>query len=141
MSKKAEYTGSELFETFEKVAADSDDYVIRYPGGSNPDDPRSSIKKPAGKYWTKVPETEGEKSIYFGLHIHTQENPLGLHSHIPGGPLSGGHTHGPGNKYGEHFHGPNAQDRNMVTIDGKHIHKLGENMPSGPHEHCPELFG
>jgi hypothetical protein len=162
MNRQSEgsYEGDEVADLFEKASANIDspsyrkthvgdllgrvfgdecnDGVPRHPGSSELDDPRASIKKPPGKYWTKVPSSDEEKAIYQGLHIHTVDNPLGLHSHVPGGTLGGGHSHGPSNQQGEHYHG----EAPVVgkNVDGRHVHKRGENMPSGPHVHCPENF-
>ncbi len=117
----------------------------RQPGSSDHGDPFSHIVKPKNvKFWDHVP-TDEEEPIYYGLHIHSENNPLGLHSHIPGGKPSGGHTHGPQNRFGVHHH--RDVDPETITnttsfqIDGKHTHEYGKNMPSGKHEHCPENFG
>lgn len=128
--------GSDLLEKLQQSE------LHRNLGGSAPRDPRSSIVKPTGlKYWTKFPASEEEQAIYYGVHIHTQDNPLGLHSHMPGGPLSGGHNHGPDNQYGEHYHGEELQHGHGRSLDGAHVHDPDANMPCGPHEHCPPNFG
>ncbi len=109
--------------------------------GSDVQDPYGSAVKPKGvPYWDKVPETEAEKSLYQGVHIHSEDNPLGLHTHIPGGKLGGGHGHSPSNPHGVHFHGPDLTGTQGHSVDGRHIHKVNQNMPAGPHEHQPGNF-
>ncbi len=108
-------------------------------------DPYSHKVKPDSKHWKTVPETEKEKALYMGVHIHAQDNPFGLHTHVPGGAMGGGHSHGPQNPFGSHSH-KEVEDLNlrpgiMLQLDGKHTHEYGENLPSGPHEHSPESFG
>lgn len=110
--------------------------------GTDVQDPYGSIVKPKGvPVWKKVPETDAEKSLYYGDHIHSEDNPLGLHTHVPGGSLAGGHTHGPDNPHGQHYHGDNPNQYGGRTIDGRHIHEVGKNMPCGSHEHMPQNFG
>ena len=102
------------------------------------DDPYGSAVKPENKVWSKPPSTPEEEGVYYGIHIHSESNPLGLHSHFPGGPLGGGHTHGPNNRYGTHHH--REQFDNMITLDGSHEHG-GVHYPDGKHEHSPKNFG
>lgn len=110
--------------------------------GTDVQDPYGSAVKPKGvPTWTKVPETDSEKSLYYGDHIHDQSNPLGLHTHVPGGSMGGGHTHGPDNPHGQHFHGEEIPQYGGRTLDGRHIHEVGKNMPCGSHEHMPGNFG
>lgn len=110
--------------------------------GTDVQDPYGSAVKPKGvPVWKKKPETEAEKSLYYGDHIHDESNPLGLHTHIPGGTLGGGHTHGPDNPHGQHYHGEGPRQYGGRTLDGRHIHKVGVNMPCGGHEHTPQNFG
>ena len=119
---------------------ESDDLWPRTPGSSDTGDPYDGILKPLNvPYWSKPPSTDEEKALYYGVHIHTETNPLGLHSHVPGGKMSGGHSHGPSNRFGVHHH--KAQEiRNMTNVDGCHIHE-GNNYPDGCHKHSPENFG
>lgn len=99
-------------------------------------------------HWTKCPETDSEKAIFYGFHIHSKDNPYGLHTHVPGGQLLGAHKHGPGTKLGHHTHA--IDTRNMpdsflispnspVYLDGEHGH--GELHPDGGHRHAPNTFG
>jgi len=107
----------------------------RLPGSSDTGDPYGYLVKPnANSKWTKPPMSDEDKALYYGVHIHTESNPLGLHTHNPGGPLEGGHTHGPQNRFGEHTH------TGTSSIDGKHTHE-GKHYPDGCHEHRPEHFG
>ena len=124
------------------------DQVLKNTDSSDPGDMHGDGIKPDTKYWTKIPITEEEKAIYYGLHFHSLDNKFGLHTHIPGGELSGGHTHGPQNRMGAHHHrdvnldpDPKIQDPPMIPIDGYHVHHTGQNMPSGPHNHVPGNFG
>jgi hypothetical protein len=118
----------------------------RLPDSSDQGDPFGSKVKPKNvKVWTKKPSTDEEWAIYKGLHIHTEDNPLGLHTHIPGGTLGGGHTHGPQNRFGVHHHKEINEDELTITsnfnLDGHHTHEDGENFPCGDHKHDPENFG
>ncbi len=119
----------------------------RLPDSSHPGDPFGFKIKPKNvKVWTKTPITEQEKSIYDGLHIHSETNKFGLHSHFPGGKLSGGHTHSPSNRFGLHHHKEINESEITVTsgwqLDGPHTHEIGDNKPCGPHIHAnPENFG
>ncbi len=126
-----------------KDQRDHDDSVPRTSDSADPGDRTGHEVKPDAPYWTSVPVTEEEKTIYYGRHIHTPDNPLGLHSHVPGGPLLGGHTHGPQNRLGAHHHkevSDDAADPKAYMIDGHHVHQTGTNMPCGSHEHVPENF-
>lgn len=154
------YDGSQLYDVFDKAAEANDDpnfynqavgdRIRRALGddesgqrlpGSDVQDPRGSAVKPEAKHWTKVPSTDEEKALYFGVHIHSEDNPLGLHTHVPGGDLTGGHTHSPSNPQGVHFHGPELTGTQGRQVDGRHLHEVGENMPGGKHKHLPENFG
>lgn len=131
------------FKAEQRAIADSlDDKSKTWPEqpGSDGVDPYGHVVKPKGvKYWSTVPSTDAEKAVYYGLHIHSEDNPLGLHSHIPGGAPTGGHSHGPQNRFGVHHH--KGEGASPTQLDGKHAHEPGENMPSGPHEHVyPENF-
>lgn len=88
--------------------------------------------------WNNVPLTPKEESIYFGVHIHNESNPLGLHTHIIGGKLGGGHSHGPQNRFGDHTH---KIDKFLygTNLDGSHTHDMS-NCPAGAHDHIPENF-
>jgi len=99
-------------------------------------------------HWTKVPETESEKALFYGYHIHSKDNPYGLHTHMPGGKLGGAHKHGPQNRLGLHTHTVDTTEldsqflfsaQSPVYIDGPHEH--GSNMPDGGHNHNPQNFG
>lgn len=93
--------------------------------------------------WNKVPETESEKALYYGFHVHTHSNPYGLHTHVPGGQPAGGHFHSPGNKTGKHRHDIDIKEKGTygpLSLSGDHVHKEC-NMPDGKHEHHPEHFG
>jgi hypothetical protein len=125
----------------EKVSVNppGSDVWPRTPSSSDSDDPYSSQVKPKGvPVWNHPPATEAEEALYYGVHIHSESNPLGLHTHVPGGKLSGGHSHGPQNVFGGHHHRGNIPD--MAMVDGNHTHD-GKNYPNGSHEHCPENFG
>ena len=103
-------------------------------------DPYASQLKPKGvPVWDHIPADEEEEGIYYGVHMHSESNPLGLHSHVVNGTLSGGHSHGPQNRFGAHHH---KKDTPLygVSIDGSHVHE-GENHPGGGHVHVPENFG
>lgn len=168
--RRDSYGGDELFDVFDKASERSDDANFRdnqeaararrllakhesegidddggqgqRQMGTDVQDPYGSEVKPQGvPVWKKVPETPAEKSLYYGDHIHDESNPLGLHTHVPGGAMGGGHTHGPDNPHGQHFHGENIKQYGGKTLDGRHIHEVGKNMPCGGHEHMPENFG
>ena len=115
----------------------------RTPGGSDTGDPYDSKIKPKNvPVWDHVPANEEEKSLYYGVHLHSESNPLGLHTHVPGGKMAGAHTHGPQNRFGVHHH-QNAEDNPenyAETLDGRHVHD-GHNFPDGCHEHLPINFG
>jgi hypothetical protein len=110
--------------------------VVSTPGTDIADPYGSQIKPKGVPVWDKPPVTPEEEAIYFGVHIHSESNPLGLHSHVPNGTPSGGHTHGPSNRFGSHNHNQDGYG----TVDGSHTHEQGVNMPCGPHVHCPENF-
>ncbi len=134
-------------EDFKKAVSDGklDPYYPknkwpRLPGSSDTGDPYGHLLKPvATTKWTKPPHTPEEKALYYGVHLHSESNPLGLHTHNPGGKLSGGHSHGPQNRFGVHHH--QAEEITMgASLDGKHTHE-GKNHPDGGHDHIPENFG
>jgi hypothetical protein len=109
--------------------------------GTDVQDPYGSVIKPKNvPVWTKVPETEAEKSLYIGNHLHSETNPMGLHSHVIGGKLGGGHSHGPASPHGVHFHGEMPKYGGK-TLDGRHVHPINENKPTGGHSHSPASFG
>lgn len=113
---------------------------VRRNPGTDIADPYGSLLKPTNvPVWDHPPLTPAEEALYFGVHIHSESNPLGLHTHITGGTAGGGHSHGPQNRFGSHTHqvGIPLYGR---QLDGSHVHD-GENMPAGPHTHCPENFG
>ncbi len=119
---------------------DSECVWPRTPGSTDTGDPYDGILKPLNvPIWSKPPSSDSEKALYYGVHIHSETNPLGLHTHVPGGKLAGGHTHGPSNRFGSHHH-KSTSIQNMTNVDGKHIHE-GKNYPDGGHEHTPENFG
>lgn len=104
-------------------------------------DPLGHQVKPKNKLWNRVP-TEEERALAEGWHQHSDpSNPLGLHKHIPDEdePLGGGHTHAL-NSFGTHTHKGEPKDNEMFSTSGHHIHKSGENWPSGKHIHPPEDF-
>ena len=119
----------------------------RMPGSSDSGDPYASKIKPNNPVWDHVPATPQEEAIYYGVHIHSQTNPLGLHTHIPGGKPGGAHLHTPGqNPFGVHHHRDvdPSQITNTTgfTLDGDHTHEPGENKPCGAHIHkLPSNFG
>lgn len=107
----------------------------RLPGSSDTGDPYGHLLKPATtSKWTKPPLSPEEKALYYGVHLHSESNPLGLHTHNTGGTLSGGHSHGPQNRLGVHTH------QETVSVDGKHTHEA-KNFPDGGHDHLPDHFG
>lgn len=112
--------------------------VNRTPGTDIADPWGSQVKPKGVPVWDHYPIDEKEEAIYFGLHIHSESNPLGLHSHVIGGKPSGGHTHGPQNRFGSHHH-KNETALYGITLDGSHVHD-GCNHPDGAHTHCPENF-
>lgn len=167
--KRDGYDGSELSDIFGKASDRIEDPNIRkrelgdqigrvmsdYYGGLDDEDGQgqrqygSDVQDPYGSFikpknvpvWNKIPETDAEKSLYAGDHIHSEDNPLGLHTHVPGGAMGGGHTHGPDNPHGQHFHGESIKQYGGRTLDGRHIHEVGKNMPCGGHKHMPDNFG
>jgi hypothetical protein len=112
----------------------------RLPGSSDTGDPYGHLLKPVTTTkWTSPPFSDKEKALYYGVHLHSESNPLGLHTHNPGGSLSGGHSHGPQNRLGVHHH--KSEDVTYgANLDGKHTHE-GKNFPDGGHDHIPENFG
>jgi hypothetical protein len=120
--------------------ANHSDKWPRLPGSAETGDPYGYHVKPEGvPYWDQPPSTEEEWNLYYGVHIHSESNPLGLHTHIRGGKMGGGHTHGPQNRFGVHHHKTEEVQVN-TTGDGHHTHE-GENFPGGKHNHRPENFG
>jgi len=110
-----------------------------HKNGTPADDPYSHHLKPKGvPVWSRPPATPDEEALYYGVHIHSESNPLGLHTHIPGGSAGGAHTHGPQNRYGSHHH--KSDIGQGTSIDGDHEHG-GVNYPDGKHDHHPENFG
>jgi hypothetical protein len=146
-----ERAGLDTQDPFFMDYADASDYIksraehVGEPGeGCNvwPETPGSSdtgsgydhAVKPKGvPAWSRMPASDAEKALYYGVHIHSESNPLGLHTHVPGGQMSGGHSHGPQNRLGVHTHTESG------SLDGKHVHK--HNHPDGGHSHMPENFG
>ncbi len=113
---------------------------VRSTPGTDIADPYGSQMKPQGvPVWDRPPVTPEEEAIYYGVHIHSESNPLGLHSHVKGGTSSGGHSHGPQNRFGSHHH-KTEKPLYGITLDGVHTHD-GANYPDGSHGHCPENFG
>jgi len=128
---RAKGSGQEMDELYVKKSHHKD--------GVPAEDPYGHLLKPKGvPTWSRPPATPEEEAMYYGVHIHSESNPLGLHSHIPGGSPGGAHSHGPQNRYGSHHH--KASPGDMVQVDGDHEH-CGKNYPDGKHEHCPENFG
>jgi hypothetical protein len=134
-----------------KSKAGGGNYHAWEEGGSVPipikvgTNPTEGFQLQALVHWDRVPKNEEEKAIYYGFHIHSEDNPFGLHSHMIGGPLTGAHTHSPANLLGSHTHKSVPSyvlDSNnhlgLIQIDGKHTHK--DNKPDGGHEHMPENF-
>jgi len=118
----------------------------RTSDSSEPGDERSHIKKPEGKYWDAPPVNETEKAIYWGLHVHSESNPLGLHTHMKGGKLAGAHGHGPANRLGGHTHKDielkeKGDFPRGFSVDGHHMHDYMLNAPAGAHQHSAENFG
>lgn len=112
---------------------------VRETPGTDIADPYGSQIKPKGvPVWDKPPMTPEEEAIYYGVHIHSESNPMGLHSHIPGGKPSGGHSHGPQNRFGAHHH-KNEKALYGITLDGSHTHD-GDNYAGGCHNHMSENF-
>lgn len=117
-----------------------DDHGVRETPGTDIADPYGSQIKPKNvPVWDHVPVTPEEEAKYFGVHIHSESNPLGLHSHVLGGTPAGGHSHSPQNRFGVHHH-MKIVPLYGINLDGSHVHD-GENCPAGGHEHCPENFG
>lgn len=113
---------------------------VRRNPGTDIADPYGSIVKPKNiPVWNHAPMTPEEEALYYGMHIHSESNPLGLHTHIKGGKARGGHSHGPQNRFGSHHH-KKEKLINGISVDGSHVHD-GENHPAGGHCHCPENFG
>jgi hypothetical protein len=113
---------------------------VRSTPGTDIADPYGSQVKPKGvPVWNKAPTTPEEEALYYGVHIHSESNPMGLHSHVKGGTMSGGHSHGPQNRFGSHHH-KTEEILYGVTVDGVHVHD-GANHADGGHVHCPENFG
>lgn len=112
--------------------------VRRMPGTDIADPYGSQIKPKNVPVWNHPPLTSAEEAVYFGVHIHSESNPLGLHSHVVGGKLSGGHNHGPQNRFGAHHH-KTEKSLYGISLDGSHVHD-GENCPAGSHNHCPDNF-
>jgi hypothetical protein len=112
----------------------------RNPDSSDDGDPRSAQEKPVEVgVWDSPPATREEEAQYYGVHLHTESNPLGLHSHLKsGGEIGGGHSHGPQNRFGVHHHRSEIKD--MVQLDGPHTHE-GCSFPDGGHAHMPSNFG
>lgn len=99
-------------------------------------------------YWDKAPQTDEEKALFYGFHIHTKDNPYGLHSHVPNGTLLGAHKHTPLNPLGSHTHAIDTRDipndflispMSPVYLDGEHEHQ--DLHPDGGHQHAPNTFG
>jgi len=113
---------------------------VRSTPGTDIADPYGSQIQPKGvPVWDHPPLTPKEEAVYYGVHIHSESNPLGLHSHVPGGTSGGGHSHGPQNRFGSHHH-KTEKPLYGITLDGVHVHD-GNNYPDGSHNHCPENFG
>jgi hypothetical protein len=129
-------------EALKKVSAKHGDKTKYWPrtyDSADTGDPYGYSKKPTGvPVWTKPPHTDEEKALYYGVHLHSDSNPLGLHTHVPGGKLTGGHSHGPQNRFGAHHHYDGTPE--MAQVDGNHTHD-GANHPDGGHEHTPGNFG
>lgn len=128
-------------EVLQKVKADElgEGGVRRTPGTDIADPYGSQIKPKGVPVWDHPPMNSEEEAIYYGMHIHSESNPLGLHSHITNGKASGAHTHSPQNRFGSHHHKSN-DPMYGITLDGSHAHD-GANCPDGKHNHCPENFG
>lgn len=125
----------------DKVSVNPPDSDVwpRTMDSSDQGDPYGSQVKPKGvPVWTRPPATPDEEALYYGVHLHSESNPLGLHTHVPGGGATGGHSHGPQNRMGAHHHRGDSPD--MAMLDGGHTHE-GKNFPDGGHDHCPENFG
>lgn len=99
-------------------------------------------------YWDHPVESDADKALYYGFHVHGKDNVYGLHAHYPGGPLGGGHKHGPQNLLGYHTHRYGAEELLqfkfarpgiMIELDGPHNHQ--HNAPDGGHNHAEENFG
>lgn len=114
--------------------------VPRNPGTDIADPYGTSMKPKNVNVWDHHPINQEEESIYAGVHIHSESNPLGLHTHMLKGTLGGGHSHGPQNRLGGHHHKKDAVEMS-VHLDGAHVHEANRNHPDGEHEHCPENFG
>lgn len=127
-------------EALQRAAGDYDEPGVRSTPGTDIADPYGSQVKPKGvPVWDHPPLTPAEEAVYYGVHIHSESNPLGLHSHVPGGTSAGGHSHGPQNRFGSHHH-KTETPLYGITVDGVHTHD-GANHPDGTHNHCPENFG
>jgi len=119
---------------------DMDEEGVRRNPGTDIADPYGSQVKPKGvPVWDHPPLTPAEEAMYYGVHIHSESNPMGLHSHVPGGSPGGGHSHGPQNRFGSHHH-KTETPLHGISLDGSHTHD-GANHPDGTHSHCPENFG
>ena len=113
---------------------------VRETPGTDIADPYGLSIKPKGvPVWDQPPMTPEQEATYYGVHIHSESNPLGLHSHVPGGTPGGAHSHGPQNRFGSHHH-KTEKPLYGISLDGSHVHD-GENYPAGGHCHCPENFG
>lgn len=111
----------------------------REGGSSDTGDPYGYQMKPKGvPVWKHPPVSPQEEALYYGVHLHSESNPLGLHTHVKGGKAGGGHSHGPQNRFGCHHH--RGDQPEITMLDGKHTHD-GKNYPDGCHEHMPENFG
>ena len=128
-----------------KVGSDDVSKLGGIPSNKNPMDDQRQPVDPEARQWSRAPVTEDEKALYWGVHMHTESNPLGLHTHIPGGKAAGGHGHGPQNRLGVHQHKmdmpkePFGKPGVMLQLDGNHDHQY--NHPDGGHDHLPENFG
>lgn len=133
-------------EGYKESQRDAGDTWPDLPGSSDSGDPYTALVPPDDvKVWDHVPVDEAEKAIYYGAHKRSPSNPLSLHTHMIGGKLSGAHLHTPGqNTMGAHSHA-DMGDINITTgviICGDHAHEVGQNLPSGYHEHrIPSNFG
>ena len=113
--------------------------VRRNPGTDIADPYGVSIKPKGVPVWDHAPVSPEEEAIYYGVHIHSESNPLGLHTHIIGGKLTGAHSHSPQNRFGAHHH-RSEEVIYGINVDGAHVHD-GENAPCGHHNHDPKNFG
>lgn len=99
-------------------------------------------------WWDRPIESDADKALYYGYHVHSKDNMYGLHAHYPGGPLGGGHKHNAQNPQGYHTHRYSQEELLqfkfsrpgvMIQLDGPHKHEC--NAPDGKHVHCEENFG